>query len=488
MLLEKILNNIKTIYTLGNLKIDINALCYDSRKANKDSVFFAIKGLADDGHKYISKAIEAGAKAIVFEDETFVESIPKTNLNVFIKVKDSRKALALASKNFYDDPTSKLNLIGITGTKGKTTTAFLIKSVLDLNGIKSGLIGTIANYIGDEKIKASLTTPESLDALEMMDLMLKRNCKAAAMEVSSHSLELDRVYGFNFLGGVFTNITSDHMDFHITFENYFKAKKKLFDCLGEKSFAIINADDPNSNKIIENCKAKILSYSTINKNSVVYISDIDYDLTETRFVINYEAKSYKAKINLAGEFNAYNAAAAFLLGVALGLNPENVISSLAKAEQVPGRFETITNGKKIAIIDYAHTADSLEKTLMAIRKISKGKNKIYTVFGCGGNRDKTKRPIMGDIATRLSDFVVITSDNPRFEEPEQIINDIVAGIKSGNYKKDPDRESAIKWAIENSPDDAIILIAGKGHEDYQIVKDKRINFSDSEVAKKYFGI
>lgn len=488
MLLSEALKNLNILEIKG--KIDnksINSICYDSRKANENSLFVAIKGFADDGHKYIAQALDKGATAIIYEDESYIRSLSNFEERVFIKVTNSRKALSIVSQNFFGNPTSKLKLIGITGTKGKTTTAFLIKNLLEYAGVKCGLIGTIANYIGKEKIKSSLTTPESYDACELLNAMVENDCKAAVMEVSSHSLELGRVYSFNFFSGVFTNITSDHMDFHKTFENYLNAKKKLFDSLSKDSYAIINVDDPNGYDIIRDCNAKVLRYSSKDKNCDLYLRNIEFSLDGTKFVVEYKGKSYDVFINLVGDFNAYNAAAAFLVCLAFGLSPESIIEGLRKSEQVPGRFQKIANDRKTVIIDYAHTADSLEKTLLAIRKISKQSNKIYTVFGCGGNRDRTKRPIMGEIAARLSDYVVVTSDNPRFEEPEEIINEITAGIKTNNYKIEADREQAIKWAIENSENDAIILVAGKGHEDYQIIKDKRIRFSDEEIARKYLG-
>ncbi|MDO8550618.1 MAG: UDP-N-acetylmuramoyl-L-alanyl-D-glutamate--2,6-diaminopimelate ligase [Ignavibacteria bacterium] len=488
MQLTELLNSIHAIQVAGDIqRKDVSSICYDSRKVKKNSVFVAIKGFNYDGHRFIPDAINKGAIAVILKD---VNSVPDgifTHENVAkIVVKESRKALAEASGKLFNDPSRKIKLIGITGTNGKTTTTYFIKSILETAGEKTGLIGTITNYIGDREIKSSLTTPESNDLNELLYEMYNEGCNYAVMEVSSHSLVLNRVYGINFSSAVFTNITSDHLDFHNTFENYFSAKKILFDSLSSSSFAIYNSDDANSKEIIIDTKANLISYGT-SSNSDFKLKEIKYDLSGTTFTVEYKSNSYPVSTSLIGKFNAYNACAAFAVGFVHGVKDEVILKGIKNTKQVPGRFEVIGKGNKKVVIDYSHTADSLEKALGAVKDIVKGSVPIYTVFGCGGNRDKTKRPIMGRIATELSDYVVVTSDNPRFEDPFNIIKDIEAGIKKKNYKVIENREEAIAYAIKNSQENAVILVAGKGHENYQEINGVRNHFSDREVAEKFLN-
>ncbi len=488
MELTKLLNHINAIQVAGEVeRKDVNSICYDSRKVKNGSVFVAIKGYNTDGHKFISDAINQGATAIVLEngnlipDEIFVhEKIGK------IVVQDSRKALAEISNAFYKEPTKKLKLIGITGTNGKTTTSFFIKSILETTGEKTGLIGTIKNLIGEREIKSSLTTPESNDLNELFYQMHNEGCSYAVMEVSSHSLVLNRVYGLTFNSGVFTNITSDHLDFHNTFENYLGAKKILFDSLSLSSYGIYNSDDINSKELIKDTKAELISYGT-SSGSDFKLKSIQYDLSGTTFTVEHKGTEYPFSTSLIGNFNAYNACAAFAIGSVNGYKHEQIIEGIKNTKQVPGRFEVLGTGSKKVIVDYSHTADSLKKALETIRDITKGSLPVYTVFGCGGNRDKTKRPVMGKVASELSDFVVITSDNPRNEDPFEIIKDIETGISKKSYKVIENREQAIEYAIENSEESVVILIAGKGHEDYQEIKGVRNHFSDKEVAEKYLN-
>jgi len=486
MQLTELLNSIHAIQVAGDVqRKDVSSICYDSRKVKKNSVFVAVKGFNYDGHRFIPDAINKGAIAVILED---VNSIPDsifTHENVAkIVVKDSRKALAETSGALFNYPSKKIKLIGITGTNGKTTTTYFIKSILETAGEKTGLIGTITNYIGDKEIKSSLTTPESNDLNELLYEMYNEGCSYAVMEVSSHSLVLNRVYGLNFSSAIFTNITSDHLDFHNTFENYFNAKKILFNSLSSSSFAIYNSDDENSREIIKDTKANLISYGT-SSNSDFKLKDIKYDLSGTTFTVEYKGNSYPVSTSLIGRFNAYNACAALVVGFVYGIQEEVILNGIKNTKQVPGRFEVIGKGEKKIIVDYSHTADSLEKALLAVKDILKGSGKIYTVFGCGGNRDKTKRPVMGKIATELSDFVIVTSDNPRFEDPFIIIKDIEAGIQKNNYKVIESREEAIAYAIKNSEENSVILVAGKGHENYQEIKGVRNHFSDREVAEKY---
>ncbi len=489
MELTELINSVQVIQVVGNIqRKDVSGIEYDSRKVTKGSVFVAIKGFNSDGHRFINESINNGAIAIILEDENAVpDDLFNHTGTAKILVRDSRKALAEISKGFYKNVSEKIKLIGITGTKGKTTTAFIIRNILETAGYKTGLLGTIANYIGDREIKSSLTTPESNDLNELLFEMYNDDCKYVVMEVSSHALALKRVYGLNFSAAVFTNISSDHLDFHENFDNYLSAKKILFDNLNLSAFGIYNLDDKSSPKIIENRVAPLYSLGKL-PGADFLISNISYNLDGTQFTIDFNKHNYSISTSLVGEFNAYNSASAFAVTTLLGIDPYSAVEGIRKTPQVPGRFEIIGDGEKKVIVDYSHNADSLEKTLLAIRNIVKNKVPVYTVFGCGGNRDKTKRPVMGKIATELSDKVILTSDNPRNENPFDILKEIESGITVNNYKVIEDREEAIKQAVINSESNAVILIAGKGHETYQEIKGIRKHFSDKEVAEKYLDL
>jgi len=486
MELTKLINSVNAIQVAGEVeRKDVSSICYDSRKVKRNSVFVAIKGTNTDGHRFILDAINKGAMAVILEDNNSVpDDIFVHEKRAKILVANSRKALAEISCALYKNPSEKIKLIGITGTNGKTTTTYFIKSILETAGEKTGLLGTIANYIGDVEIKSSLTTPESNDLNELLYKMHNEGCSYAVMEVSSHSLVMDRVYGLNFSSAVFSNITSDHLDFHVTFENYLSAKKILFDSLSYSSYAIYNSDDSHSKELVSNTKANLISYGT-SSNSDFVLKNINYDLSGTTFTVEHKGDSFPVSTSLIGKFNAYNACAAFAVGFTSGIKEGKIIEGIKNTKQVPGRFEVISKGNKKVIVDYSHTADSLEKALLAVKDIVKDSAPVYTVFGCGGNRDKTKRPVMGKIATELSNYVLVTSDNPRFEDPFEIINDIKAGITKDNYKVIENREEAISYAIKNSEENAVILIAGKGHENYQEIKGIRNHFSDREVAEKF---
>lgn len=486
MELTQLINSVSSIQITGNIqRKDVADIVYDSRKVQKNSVFVAVKGFNNDGHRFLQEAIAKGAIAVVVEDnEALPDDLITHSQIAKILVKDSRKALAELSKGFYKNPTSTLKLIGITGTNGKTTSAFILKNIFQSNGYKSGLIGTIANYIGTEKVDAKLTTPESNDLNKMFFEMIQSGCEFAVMEVSSHSLILNRVYGLDFKTAIFSNITSDHLDFHKSFDDYLKAKKILFDNLNNSSFAIINKDDKNSEQIVKDSKAEVFTYG-ISDGSDYKIKNIIYDLTGTDFTITYKKTDYKIHTSLIGVFNAYNAASAFAAAHCLGFSTEKIVKGIESTPQVPGRFEVLGKGMKKIIVDYSHTADSLEKALQAIREIVKDKKQVVTVFGCGGDRDKTKRAVMGKIASELSDKVFVTSDNPRTENPLSIIDDIKKGISKNNFELEENREEAIKKAIQSSNDSAVVLIAGKGHESYQEINGVRNHFSDQEVALKY---
>lgn len=480
MELTKLINSVHAIQVTGEIeRKDISAIISDSRKVVKGSVFVAIKGFRSDGHDYVLDAISKGATVIVLDRDIFPEEIFLHRNVAKILVADSRLALAELSNAFFKHPSSLLAMFGITGTKGKTTTAWLLRHILRTAGMKSGLLGTIANYIGDEKVAASLTTPESNDLCEMLYDMSIKGCKAAVMEVSSHALALHRVHGLAFRAAIFTNLTLDHLDYHGTIENYRDAKKILFDTLPADAYAVVNIDDLNGLSMVKDTKAKVYTYGQA-AGADFQITEMQFALTSSNFVIVHEGKRYAVRSNLFGAFNAANITAAFAVAFLQGIPTEIILSALENAEQVPGRFEMYTSAEKAIIIDYAHTPDSLEKTLENIRAIIGKSRPLITVFGCGGNRDTSKRPIMGRIAAALSDSVIVTSDNPRREDPNAIIAEITAGISADNYQVVADRREAIRESIKNSAPDAVVLIAGKGHEDYQILGEQKFHFSDKE--------
>lgn len=488
MQLASLLNSIKVVQVTGEISDkSITGIFYDSRKVIKNSVFVAIKGFKSDGHLFIYDAINNGAIAVVLEDFNSVsdESITRQSA-AKILVHDSRKALAELSDVFFDSPSRKIKLVGITGTNGKTTSSYFLKSIFESGGFKTGLIGTIANYIGDEEIQTSLTTPESSEINHLLNDMYLQGCTHAVMEVSSHSLALNRVHKLFFSAAIFTNLTQDHLDFHQNFDEYFKSKKILFNSLDSSAYAVYNADDSYGIKIAADTKAESFSYG-ISSNSDFRISNIHYDLSGTSFIIHHNKQTFKVSTALVGEFNAYNACSAFSAASLMGFEPSVIINGISKTKQVPGRFEVIGSQARKVIVDYSHTPDSLEKALTAIRKLT-GKNiPVYAVFGCGGNRDRTKRPLMGKIASEIADHVIITSDNPRFEDPILIIKEIEKGISKKNYTIVENREEAIANAIKSSSENAVILIAGKGHENYQEINGRRHHFSDREIAEKYLN-
>ena len=488
MKLSELLNKVHAIQVTGNAElIEVKDVTIDSRTVKGNSIFVAIKGYKTDGHRFILDSINKGASAIVLEDNYAVpdQIFSKSGL-VKILVENSRKALSELSNEFFVRPSEKLKVIGITGTKGKTTTAFYLKSILEVSGEKCGLIGTINNYAGDKEVKARLTTPEANEINQMMQEMINADSKYCVMEVSSHSLLLDRVSDIDFDSAIFTNIASDHLDFHKTFENYRDAKKILFEQLKPEATAIYNIDDENATKVINGTKAKSFSFGT-NLNAYYKLKNIQYDFSGTSFDLFYKERKYSLETRLIGLFNAYNAAAAFAAATSLGISIEQAIEGIANTPQVPGRFELIKIENKKVIIDYAHNASSLEQVLKSIHHINKDGCSIHTVFGCGGDRDNTKRPVMGKIADELSDVIYVTSDNPRTEDPSKIIDDVVKGISRKDYHRIENREEAIKTAIENSEENAVVLIAGKGHENYQEINGIRKFFSDKETAIKYLS-
>ncbi len=486
MKLSKLIENIEVVSVIGNPETkEINNITNNSLDVKNGSLFVAVKGYSVDGHKFITNAISNGAFAVVVDNENeSPEELFIQNNVVRIVVIESRKTFADLSCEFFGHPSKQLKLVGITGSNGKTTTSFYIKNLFETAGYKTGLLGTISNIVGTKEDDSSLTTPESNTINKYLRDMVDEGITHCVMEVSSHSLSLDRVRGLNFDYALFTNITSDHLDFHSNFENYLNAKKILFDNLDSTAKVIFNNDDKNSSKLLADCNNKLYSYGK-KISSDFLIKNISFSMDGTSFELTNNKTELKFKTSLIGEFNAYNAASAAIIGVKEDYNNEIITKGINTTPQVPGRFEVVGEGNKKVVVDYSHTADSLEKALQAIRSIVDGKKKIHTVFGCGGDRDKSKRRIMGSIADKLSDEIYVTSDNPRSENSLKIIDDILVGIKRENPIVIEDREAAIKNAICNSEENAVILIAGKGHEDYQLINGVKHHFSDKEMAIKY---
>lgn len=469
---KDVLSGIDYSIISGKDNIEINKLEYDSRKIKNGDVFFCISGFNADGHEYAKGAAEKGAAAIVCEKD--LSDIPPCTV---IKVDDTRKALALASSNFYGQPWAKLKMIGITGTNGKTTSTYMIKSILEQTGRKVGLLGTIANYIESKKVPSQRTTPESLELHELFSEMVSNGITHCVMEVSSHSLALNRVYGIEFSEGIFTNLTRDHLDFHKNFENYYEAKLILFK---NSKVSVINTDDEFGEKVYKDVDNKKITFG-LEGHTDITAKNISMHSRGIEFDMYYMGESVHINLNIPGRYNIYNALGSAAVCLNEGVSLLDVKNGLEKVF-VPGRCEIVTKDYNLGfevIVDYAHSPDGLENILKTAREFTKGR--LITVFGCGGDRDKTKRPIMGSIASSLSDITVITSDNPRTEDPEVIIQDIVEGVKNDNYVVIENRREAIEKAIKIAKKDDVIVVAGKGHENYQELKDKVIHFDEREV-------
>ncbi|MBN2222688.1 MAG: UDP-N-acetylmuramoyl-L-alanyl-D-glutamate--2,6-diaminopimelate ligase [Vallitaleaceae bacterium] len=468
----------------GTIETNVKGIANDSRKVVEEGLFIAIKGYESDGHLYIGQSLEMGASAIILEDESIYKGLIPANITV-IKVENARKITAYVAAQFYNTPTQSFKLIGVTGTNGKTTTTYLINNVLEANGKKTGLIGTIANKIGERFIEAERTTPDSIELNQLFREMADENVNKVVMEVSSHALDLHRVDFVKFDVGVFTNLSHDHLDYHKTLENYMQAKAKLFNMC---KIGILNKDDPTSAFMKENgnCE-KYLYYSTKDSRADFYAHQIRSGIFGVDFELVYEKNTYSVHLQTPCLFSVYNGLAAIAACVALGLSIDRVIEILAENSKVKGRFEPLPSPKGFtSIIDYAHTPDGLENVLSSMKEFAP-KN-IITVFGCGGDRDKTKRPIMGEIAGRYSNYVWITSDNPRTEDPFTILDEIEEGIKKSNcpYEKIEDRKTAIYKALDQAQEGDLVLIAGKGHEDYQIIGKTKHHFDDAQIVMTYY--
>lgn len=480
MLLKSLLESLDYVVVTGEVEKEVTKVEYDSKKIAKDDVFVAIKGYEWDGNQYISEAIEKGATSIVVEKEVDITPYQNETLTI-IQVESTRKALATMAAIYYDHPADKLKIIGITGTKGKTTTAYMIRDILLASGKKTGMIGTIYNTYGNVRIDATRTSPESLDLQKLLKDMVDQEIEFVVMEVSSHALALDRVYGLHFIISVFTNLSEEHLDFHHTMEEYLNAKAKLFQI---SDYAMVNGDDIYSPRLLKMIPCKTATYGLDN----------DVNLTAGDIRINSAYVEFKMYINkmleticipIPGRFTVYNALAAIGVCSLLNVQMDAILLALSQVK-VPGRSEVVDINKTFTVmLDYAHTPSSLEAILTAVKKHTKGR--VICVFGCGGDRDSTKRPMMGEIAGRLANFTVITTDNPRNENPRKIMEQIEAGMKQtrGLYKVIENRRAAIEFAMKIAWKNDIVVIAGKGHETYQILRNnKKIHFDEREIVKQ----
>ena len=482
MKLQELLKNIKPSVIEGNTDIEISGVNIDSRKIREGHLFVAMRGTQVDGHKFIDKALESGAKAVLCEE--FPQD--KKDGICYILVDSTEDAVGKVATLFYGDPSKHLKLVGVTGTNGKTTIATLLYNMFRKFGYKVGLLSTVCNYIDDRAVPADHTTPDPIELNELLSEMVKAGCEYAFMECSSHAIHQKRIGGLRFTGGIFTNLTRDHLDYHKTFENYRNAKKAFFDGLTKTAFAITNADDRNGMVMVQNTKATIKTYSTCQ------MADFRARIIEMHFAGMYlDIDGHEVGVQFIGKFNVSNLLAVYAAARMLGKQPEEILVAMSTLHSVSGRLEPIQSPDGYtAIVDYAHTPDALENVLNAIHEVLNGKGKVITVCGAGGNRDKGKRPLMAQEAVRQSDRVIITSDNPRFEEPQDIINDMVAGLNKDEMKKVitiTDRKEAIKTACMMAQKGDVILIAGKGHENYQEIKGVKHHFDDKEVLHEIFG-
>ncbi|HNT41127.1 MAG: UDP-N-acetylmuramoyl-L-alanyl-D-glutamate--2,6-diaminopimelate ligase [Bacteroidales bacterium] len=480
--LTKILPKALVNEVVGNPDIEVEQLTFNSRVAGANSCFFAIRGTQADGHRFIPQAVENGASAIVCEAMP-VSFAPNVT---YVRVSDSSEALGLMASAFYGNPSSNLKLVGVTGTNGKTTTATLLYRIVGMLGFKAGLLSTVVNQVVDEQIPTTHTTPDPIELNRLLRRMVDAGCSYCFMEVSSHAVVQKRIAGLTFAGGIFTNITHDHLDYHKTFDEYIRAKKMFFDQLPSESFALVNADDRNGMVMVQNTKAKVSTYALHS------IADFRCRVVESHFdgmLLNMDGLEVWTR--LIGEFNAYNLLAIYASLLLLGFDKTDVLLQLSMVNSVSGRFEYVSSSGGItAVVDYAHTPDALVNVIETIKKIKSSGQRLITVVGAGGNRDKTKRPVMARVAVQNSDLVILTSDNPRFEEPEDIINDMKAGVDEEFTKKlvtIVDRHEAIRTACLLANKEDIILVAGKGHENYQEVKGVKHHFDDKEVLAEIFN-
>ncbi|WP_456104054.1 UDP-N-acetylmuramoyl-L-alanyl-D-glutamate--2,6-diaminopimelate ligase [Prevotella sp.] len=484
MKLSELLKNVKVITSQGDMDIEIKDVNIDSRKIGNGHLFIAMKGTQVDGHKFINKAIELGASAILLEDmpEELNEKVS------YVQVASTEEEAGKVATMFYGEPSRKLKLVGVTGTNGKTTIATLLYRMFREFGYKVGLLSTVCNYINDVEVPASHTTPDPIELNRLLARMVEEGCEYAFMECSSHAIQQHRIGGLEFVGGIFTNLTRDHLDYHKTFENYRNAKKMFFDGLPKNAFAITNADDKNGMIMVQNTKATIKTYS------IKRMADFHAKLLECHFEGMYlEIDGKEVGVQFIGKFNVSNLLAVYGTAIMLGKQPEEVLITLSKLKSVNGRLEPIQSPEGFtAVVDYAHTPDALENVLCAIHDVLDNKGgRVITICGAGGNRDKGKRPLMAQEAVKQSDTVILTSDNPRNEEPQAIIEDMLAGLDATQRKKVltiTDRKEAIRTATMMAKKGDVILVAGKGHENYQEINGVKHHFDDHEVIREIFGI
>ncbi len=482
MKLKELLNDLNIVSIIGDTETDVTGVNIDSRRIQPGHLFVAMKGTQVDGHQFIGKAIELGASVVLCQDlpETMTEGV------TFVQVESTEDAVGPVATMFYGNPTAKLKLVGVTGTNGKTTIATLLYNMFRKMGHRCGLLSTVCNYIEGEAIPTTHTTPDPIELNMLLAKMVDAGCEYAFMECSSHAIAQKRIGGLTFAGGLFTNLTRDHLDYHKTFENYRDAKKAFFDALPKTAFAITNADDKNGLFMVQNTKAQVKTYSTRT------MADFKARILECHFEGMYlEVDGHEVGVQFIGKFNVSNLLAVYGAAIMLGKKAEDVLVVMSTLKSVSGRLEPIHSPEGFtAIVDYAHTPDALENVLNAIHEVLNGKGHVITVCGAGGNRDKGKRPLMAQEAVKQSDKVIITSDNPRFEEPQDIINDMLAGLNAQQMKKVlaiADRREAIRTACMLAQKGDVILIAGKGHEDYQEIRGVKHHFDDREVVREIFG-
>lgn len=483
MQLQDILYGVTITSLFGTTNREVNVMTFNSREVVKAGVFFAIKGTLSDGHRYIVHAVNAGAAVIICED---LPAELKADVT-YIQVADSSIALGIMAANFYDNPSQKLKLVGITGTNGKTTIATLLFKLFKELGYKVGLVSTVENMIDEEIIPSTHTTPNPLALNELLNRMVMKRCEFCFMEVSSHAVVQHRIGGLEFKGGIFSNITHDHLDFHQTFDNYLKAKKAFFDGLPKSAFVLTNADDKNGMVMLQNTKATKKTYA------LKQIADFKASIIENKFSgLNMDIDGVDVFFKLVGSFNAYNLLAVYGSAMLLGEDKLQVLTVLSSLTGAEGRFDYVSNGKNIiGIVDYAHTPDAVQNVLTTIQNIRKGNEQVITIIGCGGDRDKAKRPLMAQVACDWSDKVILTSDNPRTEKPEDIVADMEKGVSPTNRRKTltiVDRREAIKAACHLAKPGDIILLAGKGHEKYQEINGVRHHFDDKEILLEQLNL
>ncbi len=486
--LKDIISTLDVQQVQGNQNVSIQDITADSRAVKPNSLFIALDGATVDGHNYIDKAVDAGAVAVIVSKPVTVPADV-----CVITVDDTRQAMMVCVPYFFDYPANRMRMVGVTGTNGKTTTTHMIRHILKAQGFKVGVIGTVHIMIGDTSYPIHNTTPDVVDLQHILHQMVQENMEYCVMEVSSHALALGRVSGVEFDTAVFTNLTQDHLDFHKTFENYLAAKCKLFEQVSapnqvkDNKGAVINIDDSYGYRVMEKTTAPTITYSTLGKGTL-NASDVHMSTKNSQYTVNYKGESYPVSMNTTGLFNVYNTLAAIGACLQEGISMEAIDTALKTFSSVPGRFELIEEGQDFAVVvDYAHTPDGLQNILETAKAIKE--NRIIIVFGCGGDRDATKRPIMGRIAAEYGDKIYVTSDNPRTEDPVQIVKDVEVGVKEAlregtSYEVIVDRREAINYAIHDAKAGDIVIIAGKGHENYQILKNETIHFDDREEARK----